>query len=106
MAKGVATLEELVLARHKLPMWAAFTELRSGTGYGRDGERSVEQRFDVVAFNCWPGKKGSRLAHLAARAARAIEAGDRHRDARALDLIEEIAEWSAAIAANDEAGVG
>lgn len=63
MAKGVATLEELVLARHKLPMWAAFTELRSGTGYGRDGERSVEQRFDVVAFNCWPSKKGLRVAY-------------------------------------------
>lgn len=55
----MADLEALALARHPLPEWAAFAELRAGTGY----QRGSDQRFDVAAFNCWPSKRGYRVVY-------------------------------------------
>jgi hypothetical protein len=55
-----APLEALALARHPLPEWAAFQELRAAAGHGRDGS---DQRFDVVAFNVYPSKRQYRVAY-------------------------------------------
>lgn len=52
-------IERLLLARHRLPEWAAFAELRAGTGYGRGSD----QRFDVAAFNCYPSKRNYRVVY-------------------------------------------
>jgi hypothetical protein len=52
-------LEGLVAARFPAPEWAVVYELRAGVGYSG---RGVDQRIDVVAFNCWPSKGWHRLA--------------------------------------------
>jgi hypothetical protein len=52
-------LERLALDRHPLPQWAAFAQMRAGTGYGR----GAEQRFDASAFNLWPSKRGYRVVY-------------------------------------------
>lgn len=53
------TIERLAAARHPLPEWAAFIEVRAGTGYGS----RAEQRFDVAAFNCYPSNGGYRVVY-------------------------------------------
>lgn len=58
------SLEQLAVARHPLPEWATFVELRAGTGYARASRRgSPEQRFDVAAFNCYPSTHGYRVVY-------------------------------------------
>ena len=52
-------LEGLVAARFPPPEWAVVHELRAGVGFS---SRGVDQRIDVVAFNCWPSKGWHRLA--------------------------------------------
>lgn len=58
----MASLEGLAAARHPLPNWAVFAELRAGTGFKGSG-RNNAQRFDVAAFHCWPSKRGQRVVY-------------------------------------------
>ena len=51
-------LEALTVARYPAPEWITFVELRAGTGWAK----GAAQRFDVVALNSWPSKRGHRAA--------------------------------------------
>ena len=48
----------LLEARHPLPEWAFFRELRNSTGFP-----SEERRFDAVAMNCYPSKQFRVIAY-------------------------------------------
>lgn len=57
------SIEELLLARHPLPEWAAFREVAQRPGYDA-------QRVDVAAFNVYPSRKGVRVAYEVKRSRR------------------------------------
>jgi hypothetical protein len=50
---------KLLHMRHPRPAWAAFPELRCGTGFGKRSE----QRIDFWAISCFPSEGFTRVAY-------------------------------------------